>query len=93
MQFHEFFSSNVNLLTSIIGLKKRYFLAYLGMQLGGVRSTSQVAKSFIGTGLKDDPDAEVPKLIPIPDPDPGPDPEAIVEAAGAVTTPVDMVAV
>ena len=63
------------------------------MQLGGVRSTSQVAKSFIGTGLKDDPDAEVPKLIPIPDPDPGPDPEAIVEAAGAVTTPVDMVAV
>ena len=63
------------------------------MQLGGVRSTSQVAKSFIGTGLKDDPDAEVPKLIPIPDPDPGPDPGAIVEAAGAVTTPVDMVAV
>jgi hypothetical protein len=28
------------------------------MQLGGVRSTSQVAKSFIGTGLKDDPDAD-----------------------------------
>lgn len=23
---------------------------YLGMQFGGVRSTSQVAKSFIGTG-------------------------------------------
>ena len=63
------------------------------MQLGGVRSTSQVAKSFIGTGLKDDPDAEVPKLIWPPIPDPGPDPEAIVEAAGAVTTPVDMVAV
>ena len=94
MQFHEFFSSNVNLLTSIIGLKKRYFLAYLGMQLGGVRSTSQVAKSFIGTGLKDDPEADVvPKILWPPIPDPGPDPEAIVEAAGAVTTPVDMVAV
>lgn len=30
--------------------------AYLGMQLGGVRSTSQVAKSFMGTGLKLDPE-------------------------------------
>ena len=28
--------------------------AYLGMQLGGVRSTSQVAKSFMGTGLRPD---------------------------------------
>jgi hypothetical protein len=35
----------------------------LGMQLGGVRSTSQVAKSFIGTGLKDDPDADGPKIF------------------------------
>ena len=26
--------------------------AYLGMQLGGVLSTSQVAKSFMGTGLR-----------------------------------------
>ena len=26
--------------------------AYLGIQLGGVRSTSQVAKSFMGTGLR-----------------------------------------
>ena len=26
--------------------------SYLGIQLGGVRSTSQVAKSFIGTGFK-----------------------------------------
>lgn len=25
-------------------------IVYLGMQFGGVRSTSQVAKSFIGTG-------------------------------------------
>ena len=28
--------------------------AYLGMQLGGVLSTSQVAKSFMGTGLRPD---------------------------------------
>lgn len=28
---------------------------YLGMQLGGVLSTSQVAKSFMGTGLKPSP--------------------------------------
>ena len=28
-----------------------YSLQYLGMQLGGVLSTSQVAKSFMGTGV------------------------------------------
>ena len=41
--------------------------AYLGIQLGGVRSTSQVANSFIGTGLKDDkpPVFEAP---PVADP-------------------------
>ena len=52
--------------------------AYLGMQLGGVRSTSQVAKSFMGTGLLE--------LRPIMTPvEPGavpPAPEESPEAVG-----------
>ena len=45
-------------------------LSYLGIQLGGVRSTSQVAKSFMGTGLKfdvtlEDNNPAILKLAPI----------------------------
>ena len=52
----------------------KYFLkktlSYLGIQLGGVRSTSQVAKSFMGTGLKfdvtlEDNNPAILKLAPI----------------------------
>ena len=51
-----------------IFLKKT--LSYLGIQLGGVRSTSQVAKSFMGTGLKfdvtlEDNNPAILKLAPI----------------------------
>ena len=49
---------------------KKETLSYLGIQLGGVRSTSQVAKSFMGTGLKfdvtlEDNNPAILKLAPI----------------------------
>ena len=51
-------------------LVEKIALPYLGIQLGGVRSTSQVAKSFMGTGLKfdvtfEDSNPAILKLAPI----------------------------
>lgn len=51
-------------------------LTHLGMQLGGVRSTSQAAKSFIGTGFCP---LLVVILLPPPMP-PAPKPAAVAEA-------------
>ena len=44
------------------------FLSYLGMQFGGVRSTSQVANNFIGTGrlLGEPPNNDGPGPVVVP---------------------------
>ena len=63
----------------------RFRFTYLGMQLGGVLSTSHVAKSFIGTGLviPDDEDEKgAGGEIPPPGAPPAP-PGAIGAAAEA----------
>jgi len=73
---------------STFGRRETWNLSYLGIQLGGVLSTSQVANNFMGTGLKfdvtlEDSSPAILKLVPILVPD-----MAELEAAVEIEEPV-----